>query len=77
MCVKACCECTGYTEPKVLALYTRHPKGTLLCTGPISDTSFCVPEEATHPVVHAATDFKEILSEVKLSPIECEHCEKS
>lgn len=39
--LKACCECTGYTDSVRLALYTRHPKGMLSCTGSTSDALFC------------------------------------
>lgn len=65
MKLKACCECTGYTESVVFALYTRHPKGTLSCTGSATDTLLCVPEETTHPVLHAAIELGDILSEKK------------
>lgn len=61
--VKACCECTGYTESVLLAVYTRPPKLPLLCTGPPSDTISCDTECAPHPELHAAIDFGTILPE--------------
>lgn len=50
--MKAWCECTGYTEPVVFAMYTRHPKGALSCPGHSSDSVLKDSEKATHPVVH-------------------------
>lgn len=53
ICVKACCEWTGYTESVVFAIYTRHPKGAFLWSGHSSDSVLKDSEKTTHPVVHA------------------------
>lgn len=63
MSVKACCECTGYTESVSLAVYTRPSKLSFLCTGSTSDTISCDTECTSHPEVHAATDLGSIMSE--------------